>query len=143
MTPQEARSDVRVSPTPQAVPTCGSKALAVADLEALFKGFAEPTRLRILSVLAVGELCVCDLVDLLNLPQPLISRHLAYLRRVGLVDVTREWKFAHYRLAEAANPVHRNLISCVSSCFLGIESLDSERRRAEARVREREEEPCE
>ena len=44
-----------------------------------------------------GELCVCDLVDLLALPQPLVSRHLAYLRRTGLVEVTRESKFAHYR----------------------------------------------
>ena len=115
---------------------------AVTDLDELFKGFADPTRLRILSALAAGELCVCDLVDLLALPQSLVSRHLAYLRRAGLAEVTREAKYAHYRLAEPANAVHRNLINCVRSCFIGIESLDSERRRAEARVREREENPC-
>lgn len=116
--------------------------IAVADLDDLFKGFADPTRLRILSGLAAGELCVCDVVDLLELPQPLISRHLAYLRRTGLVEVTRESKFAYYRLAKPTNPVHGSLINCVRSCFLGIESLDRERRRAEARVCEREEEPC-
>ena len=116
--------------------------LSVSELDDVFKGFADPTRLRILSVLAAGELCVCDLVDLLDLPQPLISRHLAYLRRTGLVEVTRESKFAHYRLADPKNSVHRNLINCVRSCFVGIESLDQERRRAEARIREREEDPC-
>ena len=119
-----------------------SKGFALEDLDELFKGFADPTRLRVLSALVAGELCVCDLVDLFALPQSLISRHLAYLRRVGLVEVTRESKYAHYRLAEPTNPVHRNLINCVRSCFVGIESLDRERRRAEARVGEREESPC-
>ena len=81
----------------------------VDDLDAVFKGFADPTRIRILSVLAAGELCVCDIVDILRLPQPAVSRHLAYLRRMGLVDATREWKFARYRLAKPEHAVHRNL----------------------------------
>lgn len=67
--------------------------------DALFKGFADPTRLRILNLLAAGELCVCDIVEILGVAQPTISRHLAYLRRSGLVSATRDWKFAHYRLA--------------------------------------------
>jgi ArsR family transcriptional regulator len=116
--------------------------VSVADLDELFKGFADPTRIRILSALAAGELCVCDLVDLLGLPQPLVSRHLAYLRRTGLVAVKRGLKFAHYRLAEARDTVHRNLINCVRSCFVGIDSLHRERRRAEARISQREESPC-
>jgi len=114
----------------------------VSDLETLFSGFADPTRLRILNLLAAGELCVCDLVDILELPQPLVSRHLAYLRRTGLVEVTRESKYAHYRLAEPAHPVHRNLVNCVRSCFTGIKSLDRERARAVKRVAERESAPC-
>lgn len=114
----------------------------VADLDALFRGFADPTRIRILSVLAAGELCVCDIVDLLELPQPTISRHLAYLRRAGLVVSTREWKLAHYRLAEPANAVHANLIKCVRSCFTGIESLDAERHMAAERVMTRAADPC-
>ena len=115
---------------------------SVIDLDTLFKGFADPTRIRILSLLAAGELCVCDIVELLGLPQPTISRHLAYLRRSGLVEATREWKFAHYRLAEPANAVHRNLVACVRSCFTGVPALDAERARAEARVRERTIDPC-
>lgn len=114
----------------------------VTDLEPLFSGFADPTRLRILNLLAAGELCVCDVVDLLELPQPLISRHLAYLRRAGLVEVTRESKYAHYRLAQPAHAVHRNLVECVQSCFVGIRSLDRERRAAERRVAARDVAPC-
>ena len=114
----------------------------VSDLDALFRGFANPTRLRVLNLLAAGELCVCDIVAILRLPQPTVSRHLAYLRRCGLVETTREWKYAHYRLAEAEHAVQANLIACVRSCFSGIERLDKERRAAHARVKERERNPC-
>jgi len=114
----------------------------VDDLDALFKGFADPTRLRVLNALVAGELCVCDLVDLLGMPQPAVSRHLAYLRRMGLVTATREWKFAHYRLAEPRNAVHRNLVACVRSCFTGVPSLDAERAAAVVMVRARAESPC-
>jgi ArsR family transcriptional regulator len=115
---------------------------ALDDLEALFKGFADPTRIRVLNLLAACELCVCDIVEILDLPQSTVSRHLSYLLRSDLVEVSREWKFAHYRLARPANPVHRNLIGCVRSCFTGISSLDTERARAEIRVRERTAKPC-
>jgi ArsR family transcriptional regulator len=122
--------------------TTAIAAPTVDDLDAVFKGFADPTRIRILSLLAAGELCVCDLVEILGLPQPTVSRHLAYLRRMGLVEATREWKFAHYRLAEPTNVVHRNLLACVRSCFTGVPSLDRERALAEARVRDRAADPC-
>jgi len=104
------------------------------DLDALFRGFADQTRLRILNVLCAGELCVSDIVELVGLPQPAVSRHLAYLRRTGLVAVTRDWKLGRYRLAEPADPVHRSLIECVRTCFVGIPAMDAERRRAERTV---------
>lgn len=115
---------------------------AVSQLDSLFKGFADPVRLRILNQLAAGELCVCDLVDLLRLPQSTISRHLKYLHRAGLVEVSREWKFAHYRLAEPAHSVHQTLLNCVRTCFQGIPQLDRERAKAVARVRARASDPC-
>jgi ArsR family transcriptional regulator len=115
---------------------------SVSQLDALFKGFADPTRLRLLNVLAAGELCVCDLVELLSLPQSTISRHLRYLHRAGLVEVTREWKFAHYRLAEPASSVHRTLLNCVRTCFQGLPQLDRERAKAVASVRARASDPC-
>jgi ArsR family transcriptional regulator, arsenate/arsenite/antimonite-responsive transcriptional repressor len=104
------------------------------DLGGLFRGFADPTRLRILNVLVAGELCVSDIVELVGLPQPAVSRHLAYLRRSGLVAVTRDWKLCRYRLAEPADPVHRSLIECVRTCFTGIPAMDVERRAAQRAV---------
>jgi ArsR family transcriptional regulator len=124
------------------VPSVDDPEILVDDLDALFKGFADPTRLRVLNALVAGELCVCDLVELLGIPQPAVSRHLAYLRRMGLVTATREWKFAHYRLAEPRNAVHRNLVACVRSCFAGVPSLDAERNAAVVLVRARAESPC-
>lgn len=109
----------------------------IVDLDSLFRGFADPTRLRLLNVLAAGELCVSDIVELVELPQPVVSRHLAYLRRTGLVEVTRDWRLGRYRLAEPQDPVHRSLVDCVRSCFTGVPSMDAERRRAELRAAER------
>ena len=119
------------------LPVVALPAPGVEAMDALFKGFADSTRLRILNLLAAGELCVCDMVNILRLPQPTVSRHLAYLRRMGLVQATRDLKFAHYRLAEPKHTVHANLLNCVRSCFRGIPALDVERAHAEARARER------
>jgi ArsR family transcriptional regulator len=115
---------------------------AIADMDLLFKGFADPTRIRILNLLVAGELCVCDIVELLGIPQSTISRHLRYLHRAGLVDVSRDWKYSHYSLAEPTLSVHRTLLGCVRTCFRGIAQLDRERSRAEARTRTRAAEPC-
>lgn len=114
----------------------------LADVGLLFRGFADPVRLRILNVLVAGELCVCDIVEILALPQPTVSRHLAYLRGCGLVRVTRASKFAHYALSEPRSAVHARLAGCVTSCFAGIELFDDERDAAERRVRERGTRPC-
>ncbi|MDQ3169356.1 MAG: metalloregulator ArsR/SmtB family transcription factor [Acidobacteriota bacterium] len=71
-------------------------------LESLFKALGDRTRLRILALLAAGEICVCNIHESLNLPQPTVSRHLAYLRRTGLVDTRRDGVWMHYRLAPPA-----------------------------------------
>lgn len=69
--------------------------------EAVFSALADPTRLRSLVLLAeAGELCVCDLVAVLDMVQPKISRHLAILREVGLVRDRRRGIWVHYRLNE-------------------------------------------
>jgi ArsR family transcriptional regulator len=69
------------------------------DPEALFRSLADPTRLRCLVLLhGLGELCVCELTHALEESQPKISRHLAQLRRAGLVEDRREGLWIHYRL---------------------------------------------
>jgi ArsR family transcriptional regulator len=71
---------------------------------AVFRALSDPTRLRILHLLQGGELCVCDLVDILDVPQPTASRHLAYLRKTGLVLTRKEGHWNYYRLAPARRP---------------------------------------
>ena len=80
----------------------------VKDLEALTKVYAalaDPTRLRILSLLGEGEICVCHIHASLDVPQPTASRHLAYLRKSGLVEARRDGIWMHYKMAALDNPV--------------------------------------
>ena len=64
----------------------------------IFKGLADPTRLRIMALLLERELCVCDLMSVLRLPQSTVSRHMTRLKSAGLVSDRREGKWVHYRL---------------------------------------------
>jgi ArsR family transcriptional regulator len=96
----------------------------------LFRAFADPTRLRILNLLQVEkELCVCDLCAVLRESQPKVSRHLALLRRAGLVQARSEGKWRLYSLAAAATPLHRTLLRCLESCLDGIDELVEDRAR--------------
>lgn len=70
------------------------------DKELFFAALADRTRLRLLNLMRRDELCVCYFPEIIGTNQPKISRHLAYLRRAGLVSVRREWKWAHYRIVE-------------------------------------------
>ncbi len=96
-------------------PCCSSKpAPKVKDLEALtrvYAALADPTRLRILALLRDGEICVCHIHASLDVSQPTASRHLAYLRKVGLVDARRAGIWMHYRLTPQANPVIAAVVS--------------------------------
>jgi ArsR family transcriptional regulator len=74
------------------------------EMEILFRALADRTRLRLLSLMRDGEICVCFLVEVLKTNQPKISRHLAYLRRAGVVAARREGKWMHYRIVEPADP---------------------------------------
>jgi ArsR family transcriptional regulator, arsenate/arsenite/antimonite-responsive transcriptional repressor len=87
--------------------------MAGTDLESLFQALADRTRLRLLNLLAQGEICVCYFVATLDEPQPKISRHLAYLRRAGLAAARREGKWIHYRLGTPADPVTRRLLATI------------------------------
>src|SRR6266576_4068857 len=70
------------------------------NIEFLFKALADRTRLRLISLIGETEVCVCFFVVILKISQPKISRHLAYMRRAGIVAARREGKWMHYRLAE-------------------------------------------
>ncbi len=68
------------------------------DMELFFAALADNTRLRLLNLMGEDEVCVCFFVEVLGTNQPKISRHLAYLRKAGLVSVRRDWKWSHYRI---------------------------------------------
>lgn len=72
------------------------------DLVTLYQTLGDRTRLRIVNLLAEGEICVCYFVEVLGESQPKISRHLGYLRRAGLVATRRDGKWMHYRLVKPA-----------------------------------------
>ena len=95
-----------------------------------FAAFSDPTRLRILHLLREGELCVGDLVAILDLPQPTISRHLAYLRRSALVETRKSGLWMYYSLAAAKSEFHRKLLDCLSACFADVPELKKDATRA-------------
>ena len=71
------------------------------QLSGCFKALADPTRLRILNLLLRSPYCVCEMETILGLPQPLLSRHLAYLRNSGLVESHRDGMRVSYRLNQS------------------------------------------
>lgn len=86
------------------------------SIDLMFRALSDRTRVRILSLLAAGECCVGDLVAVLGVEQPSASRHLAYLRRAGLVRVRRRGTWCFYSLAPAASAFHAKLIECLACC---------------------------
>jgi ArsR family transcriptional regulator, arsenate/arsenite/antimonite-responsive transcriptional repressor len=100
-------------------------------VDLMFRAVSDRTRLRILSLLHGGEMCVGDLATILQVAQPSTSRHLAYLRRAGLVTVRKcgLWKF--YALAPAESPFHRKLTECLAGCLGEVPEIQADAARAE------------
>lgn len=115
---------------------------ALSAAAGLHEACADSTRLRLLNLLAAGELCVCDLVDLTGDSQPLVSRHLARLRAAGLVDVERRSKFAYYRLAELPPSAQRQLDAALDGLISTDARLKRERTLAATTAAKRGAIPC-
>ena len=95
----------------------------------LFKAFSDPVRLRLVNLLAGGEVCVCHLHEALGLPQPTVSRHLAYLRGTGVVVGRKDGLWVHYRLSEASTELHRILIDAVAPALADLGAMRADRER--------------
>jgi ArsR family transcriptional regulator len=106
----------------------------ILDLERLFKALGDATRLRILGLLLTGEVCVCDIHESLKIPQPKASRHLAYLRRAGLVQTRREGLWVHYRLASLADPVLATIADAVRHALTHVETMRRDAERLQKRT---------
>ena len=101
----------------------------LVHLETVFKALADRTRLRILGLLSAGEICVCDIHGSLDLPQPTVSRHLAYLRKSGLVAWRKDGLWVHYRLAQLPDPVIQAVFDAVHHAIGHVGSHERDRRR--------------
>ena len=106
----------------------------IRNMERLFHALADATRLRILGLLLTGEVCVCDIHDSLKMSQPKASRHLAYLRRAGLVDTRREGQWVHYRLSESDDAVIRTIRLAVTHTLGHVETIRRDAQRLERRT---------
>lgn len=106
--------------------------MAQQSVNLMFRAFSHRTRLRILHLLLRGEMCVCDIVSITRVPQPTASRHLAYLRRTGLVVARKDGLWMHYKLAPAKSSFHRSLLKCLRECFRDVPELAADSRRAKS-----------
>ncbi|REK10966.1 MAG: ArsR family transcriptional regulator [Planctomycetota bacterium] len=95
----------------------------------MFRALADRTRLRIMHMLGGGELCVCDIVDVLKVPQPTASRHLAYLRRAGLVVCRKQGLWCYYRWTSPKTAFHEKLLESLACCCQDVPQLSRDSRR--------------
>src|SRR5687767_9113489 len=108
--------------------------MQITSMERLFQALADGTRLRILGLLLAGEVCVCDIHQSLRIPQPKASRHLAYLRRAGLVEARREGLWMHYRLADSADPIARTIRDAVVHALGHLDAVRKDAERLERKT---------
>ena len=106
----------------------------IAELERLFQALADGTRLRILGLLLTGEVCVCDIHETLKIPQPKASRHLAYLRRSGLVDTRRDGLWIHYRLADVSDPILGAIAAAVRHALTHVDVVQQDATRLQKKT---------
>jgi ArsR family transcriptional regulator len=99
------------------------------SIELLFKALADRTRLRLINLMGDTEVCVCFFVEVLKTNQPKISRHLAYLRRAGVVSARRDGKWIHYRIVEPPDSHAANIFREVRTCLENDPSMQSDRAR--------------
>ncbi len=112
------------------------KTATVTDrTDLMFRAFSDRTRLRILYLLRDGECCVGNVVDILGIEQPSASRHLAYLRKAGLVAVRKAAQWSYYSLAPAKSDFHAKLLECLGCCFSEVPQIRADKKRA-AEIRE-------
>ena len=96
----------------------------LAEMEILFTALADKTRLRLLNLMRVDEICVCFFVEVLGESQPKISRHLAYLRNAGIVETRRDGKWMHYKIVE---PKHQKAAQILRDTLNWLDSQEEMR----------------
>jgi ArsR family transcriptional regulator len=106
----------------------------ITRLETVLKALADGTRLRILGLLMTGEVCVCHIHESLKISQPKASRHLAYLRRAGLVTTRRDGLWVHYQLAPAPDPIVATIQQAVTHALGHVDAVQKDMQRLQRQV---------
>lgn len=101
----------------------------MTEIAAVFSALSDETRLRILALLANGELCVCQIESVLRMQQSKISRHLTVLRQAGLVSGRREGVWIHYSLPESKDDFHLRVVDCLKTCLQANPQVQADIRR--------------
>lgn len=99
------------------------------DMELFFRALADRTRLRLLNLMGDDEVCVCFLVEVLGMNQPKISRHLAYLRRAGIVAARRQGKWMHYRLSPPMDSHAKTVLTAARAYLMDDPQMQMDRSR--------------
>lgn len=104
------------------------------DIVLLGKALGDPTRVRILHALLASDLCVCELVDALEMGQSTLSAHLQTIRQAGIVETTRRHKMVSYALTEEAAPLIRDVFRTHEEALRMDKRVQRDRSRIEARL---------
>jgi len=106
-----------------------ASSLDIRSLSRVMKALSDETRLRMVALLAHGELCVCHLEEALGLQQSTASRQLAVLRSAGVVETRRDGSWIYYRLAPQADALTRAVLRALTADFKKRQALgqDAER----------------
>ncbi|XXJ20662.1 ArsR/SmtB family transcription factor [Desulfovibrio caledoniensis] len=107
-----------------------------------FKGLSEPTRLRVLRLLDHGELCVCDLMAALNMPQSTVSRHMSFLRNGGWVNSRRKGKWVYYTLATPGDAIQSEVLGILRKRLPDQEQARRDHERLMTHLANKTEETC-
>lgn len=103
----------------------------MTQVQTALRALSDPIRLRMLALLTGGEVCVCHIHDALRVPQPTASRHLAYLRRAGLVQTRRDGVWIYYSLAPVGDQILQTLVGTVTHCAGHLDATVRDRERLE------------
>ena len=95
-------------------------------MASLFAALADTTRLRLLNLMAGREVCVCYFVEILRQGQPKISRHLAYLRKAGIVIARREGKWMHYRISPPNDDAASSILDATIASFRNDKQMQAD-----------------
>ena len=106
-----------------------SKKAKSFDKELFFRALADRTRLRLLNLMQADEVCVCFFVEILKTNQPKVSRHLAYMRRAGIVGARRDGPWIHYRIVEPSDSDAARVLKDVLSWVANDQEMQRDRDR--------------